>query len=54
MKVVCAWCSRHLAGHPDDPTTSHSICGLCLQSQLVLADLPSDPWSLWQDEGGGG
>jgi hypothetical protein len=49
MKVICAWCRRHLAGHPDDYHITHGICGLCFCSMVEQA---ADPWSLWQDEGG--
>lgn len=29
MKVVCAWCKKHLNGDEDDKVVSHGICDEC-------------------------
>jgi hypothetical protein len=29
MKVVCAWCSNHIEGNPNDLEISHGICNPC-------------------------
>jgi hypothetical protein len=32
MKVVCAWCGKHLEGDPDDKSVSHGICDDCMKN----------------------
>ena len=53
MKVVCAWCKRHMKGYEDAPSVSHGICPACadkhFEKQLreleqSLSQLPRDPW----------
>ena len=29
MKVICAWCGKHLSGKKNDPDVSHGICNSC-------------------------
>jgi hypothetical protein len=55
MKVICAWCGKHLKGNESSAVISHAICIHCLQLQLVTIEYSHiDPWSMWQDIGGEG
>lgn len=41
MRVVCAWCGRHMRGPQDAPPerTSHSICDSCARKMELDAAL---------------
>lgn len=41
MKVVCAWCGKHLRGERSDPEVSHGICKQCLKR--LASDLSGTP-----------
>ena len=47
-KVVCAWCRRHMLGHPRNLNVSHAICPSC--SAFMLADAGYVRDNLSQDE----
>ena len=57
VKLVCAWCKRHLNGHTEAERVSHGICVNCANSLLGKSGLEcevpeeDDPWV---DLGGGG
>ena len=47
MKIVCAWCKRHLGEKEvsqlpkDRPAITHTICPACFKR--VLAEMENDP-----------
>ena len=34
MKVICAWCNKHLRGPEDAELISHGICPECKEKEL--------------------
>lgn len=34
VKVVCAWCGKHMRGDEDNPHVSHSICESCKMKEM--------------------
>lgn len=35
MKLVCAWCRKHISGDPKDTEVSHGICARCAKSLML-------------------
>lgn len=59
MKVVCAWCDKHLRGPEDAPQVSHGICMPCREREekecRKLAPANFKEWvDLCRDVGGEG
>ena len=42
MKVICAWCPKHISGDPDDPGISHGSCEPCAKALLAEAGLDKE------------
>lgn len=42
VKIVCAWCGRHIKGHPGNLDVSHAICPGCSAFMLADAGYPPD------------
>ena len=56
LKVVCAWCGKHLKGSETADEVSHGICEAC--QATAVADFPSPVVDQreegWLDSGGEG
>ena len=44
LKVICAWCNRHMSGPADAPAdrVTHTVCKDCKVEQLRLLDKGKD------------
>jgi len=55
MKTVCAWCQRHLSGHPEAKDVSHGICPECYKKyfpkKCARCGLPKPEMSADKGEG---
>ena len=43
LKVICAWCGKHLEGSEDADEVSHGICEVCREG--VIAEFHPSDWN---------